>query len=649
MAPELVDDAKRFDADAQQMVPTQTAAEEMDGVETDEQRKQREALQTAAEIIAMTKQRSYSGADEENHQEDHPTEVAHEKEKERLTDAEKKRFADWMDANGNNMYPTRPEKEALARHLNVTFNQLTRLLANHRRRTQKYKRMKSARSSPHGAVDSEHHMEDEDVSHDGERVDPHLHDTLRIRTDCAPHEMSSAAHDSGFSDYSGAEMADHSPNSSNSALDPLNHLLSHARIAAEADADRQRRIDETICEVREKVSRGEWSPLPMDYTDRDAHGFATPPPSVLPRSADGSTHNNSGIPPSFFTPPSHHDQRHNAAPHGISNAASFASLFGCQPVPQVDAQRLHSPALTPPESAADHAVRQNPLEAQLEAPKLQQASGHDAESNAQAAATTAVVQQMLQAAMAGQMGAGGASSSSSGFSAAVALAQLLNPQNPSAAAAVASNPVMLFAAQAALGGQGLPWSSQPEALPTLLALLQQSNPQQAALHAKLLQDAYQHKQMQAMMQHLQQQAVLAAQFQAQAQQLTSACTTPGPAQRNFFSPNPSAPAQQPQWMSPPLSANTPASSSSPLFHEDNAEARREEQRCTSTAFHSSAVSPQPRGDLVSAQQSSKYEERMDYEDFDEFGRAIAAEHRGLTEQEGIAVAVLAGLASSRRN
>lgn len=69
MAPELVDDAKRFDADAQQMVPTQTAAEEMDGVETDEQRKQREALQTAAEIIAMTKQRSYSGADEENHQE----------------------------------------------------------------------------------------------------------------------------------------------------------------------------------------------------------------------------------------------------------------------------------------------------------------------------------------------------------------------------------------------------------------------------------------------------------------------------------------------------------------------------------------------------------------------------------------------------
>lgn len=126
----------------------------------------------------------------------------------------------------------------------------------------------------------------------------------------------------------------------------------------------------------------------------DAHGFATPPPSVLPRSADGSTHNNSGIPPSFFTPPSHHDQRHNAAPHGISNAASFASLFGCQPVPQVDAQRLHSPALTPPESAADHAVRQNPLEAQLEAPKLQQASGHDAESNAQAAATTAVVQQV---------------------------------------------------------------------------------------------------------------------------------------------------------------------------------------------------------------------------------------------------------------
>lgn len=63
-------------------------------------------------------------------------------------------------------------------------------------------------------------------------------------------------------------MADHSPNSSNSVLDPLNHLLNHARIAAEADAERQRRIDETICEVREKVSRGEWTPLPMDYTDR---------------------------------------------------------------------------------------------------------------------------------------------------------------------------------------------------------------------------------------------------------------------------------------------------------------------------------------------------------------------------------------------
>jgi hypothetical protein len=123
----------------------------------------------------------------------------------------------------------------------------------------------------------------------------------------------------------------------------------------------------------------------------DAHGFATPPPSVLPRTIDGKMVD--GTP--FLTPPSaggHHHVANGNAPFG-------SSLMGCQQVTHLEQHALHSPVMTPPETANDH---RNPFEVQLEAQKLQ--NGTTNEANAQSA--TAMLQQVLHAAaMSGQMGA----------------------------------------------------------------------------------------------------------------------------------------------------------------------------------------------------------------------------------------------------
>ncbi|KAI1724749.1 homeobox KN domain-containing protein [Ditylenchus destructor] len=57
-----------------------------------------------------------------------------------LAEKQKREFQEWMSRHGNNLYPSRQDKEQLADQLGISYLQVTRLLANFRRRHLKYKR-----------------------------------------------------------------------------------------------------------------------------------------------------------------------------------------------------------------------------------------------------------------------------------------------------------------------------------------------------------------------------------------------------------------------------------------------------------------------------------------------------------------------------
>ncbi|KAI1713535.1 homeobox KN domain-containing protein [Ditylenchus destructor] len=57
-----------------------------------------------------------------------------------LAEKQKREFQEWMSRHGNNLYPSRQDKEQLADQLGTSYLQVTRLLANFRRRHLKYKR-----------------------------------------------------------------------------------------------------------------------------------------------------------------------------------------------------------------------------------------------------------------------------------------------------------------------------------------------------------------------------------------------------------------------------------------------------------------------------------------------------------------------------
>ncbi|KAI6238275.1 Homeobox domain-containing protein [Aphelenchoides fujianensis] len=60
-----------------------------------------------------------------------------------LRGEQKKKFVEWIGRHADNLYPSREEKLGLAKQLNASYIQVTRLLANHRRRLQVQKKRRS--------------------------------------------------------------------------------------------------------------------------------------------------------------------------------------------------------------------------------------------------------------------------------------------------------------------------------------------------------------------------------------------------------------------------------------------------------------------------------------------------------------------------
>jgi hypothetical protein len=357
----------------------------------------------------------------------------------------------------------------------------------------------------------------------------------------------------------------------------------------------------------------------------EAHGFATPPPSVLPTAQNTpiDSHTN-GQTQQFLTP------------------TSTSSLFGCQQVPELNHTRaVHSPAITPPEHAAS-------MDAKLLAAAVSSSTnGTTHTTSQQTAAVNAFHQTLATAAASGQINGG---NTPSAVSAALALNQLLS--TPAGAAAMAQNP-MLLAAMSALNN-GANWQ-HPSVLPALLAILHQNYDPQgfAAIQNALIQEAQQaqHRQLLAQLtQHQLAAAAVAAMSQDQISLEKAAAALHNSGDPRLIS--------HPQWMSPPLSSNTPASSSSPLIFSGDDLSNTGATAGTSNVPSSGSSgleensSPAPRGDVFSPHRghhsTSSFDSLADYNRWDcDDVQQFLTEQSILSEKESIAVAVLAGFSSIR--
>uniref|UniRef100_A0A914DCT5 Homeobox KN domain-containing protein n=1 Tax=Acrobeloides nanus TaxID=290746 RepID=A0A914DCT5_9BILA len=140
-----------------------------------------------------------------------------------ILESQKRQFLEWMRENGNNLYPSRQDKEMLAVHLKASYIQVTRLLANHRRRQLKYKRLKgSTDSSPQENKENSLNLEEP---------------TEEMQIPQSPSNLSIHSNSSIYQTPMNSRKRSHLP-------------------STDIEAERERKIDETIMDIWNKVTSG---------------------------------------------------------------------------------------------------------------------------------------------------------------------------------------------------------------------------------------------------------------------------------------------------------------------------------------------------------------------------------------------------------
>ncbi|KAI6225352.1 Homeobox domain-containing protein [Aphelenchoides fujianensis] len=192
-----------------------------------------------------------------------------------LRGEQKKKFVEWIGRHADNLYPSREEKLGLAKQLNASYIQVTRLLANHRRRLQVQKKR---RSSDEAANSSDKENQRAGGSEPPDDRLGHLNSVIDECSRLPP------ADDERRLDASGRD--DHEPASNQFHCDERLDEADEQKGGREASA-RRLRIDAAIEATRERVRR-----LPADFdldellavgagAEMDGN-YVTPPPSVHP-------------------------------------------------------------------------------------------------------------------------------------------------------------------------------------------------------------------------------------------------------------------------------------------------------------------------------------------------------------------------------
>ncbi|KAI6171570.1 hypothetical protein M3Y97_01031000 [Aphelenchoides bicaudatus] len=168
---------------------------------------------------------------------------------------QKRRFNEWMSAHSGNLYPTKEEKFQLMESLNATYLQVTRLLANHRRRLQlQRKRKPPTNDIQKDQTDKENRL---DGALDHANMDKHGIDMFGRHGD---DETRMSLHcDESFEDL-------------DEPADPHPSIQMKSPKSSKALSERNQRIDFVIDEVVQTVLYGKPS---GDEKDMVVHGTTT--------------------------------------------------------------------------------------------------------------------------------------------------------------------------------------------------------------------------------------------------------------------------------------------------------------------------------------------------------------------------------------